>query len=416
MVAAAAACRPVAAALGDPPAHARTHAEELVGALGARFGPLRMDPAVVTARTKFAKGALAPSRMVNDTALWSAMFGDVRTLEIAGAGSAGDYHLRAVPDAPAPRAPGDYRRVNRLRRLGHDEYEWLITDELAIGSVRAADLGRALDVALAEIEREREPAIRAAYRQGMPRTTAALGRLFTLDSIRTTPARDGSTEALVVVSLHTRRLGKEFPRYAKYLDKYVSPAAYRITLRDETGARWWEARARDDRLTLQLRVRDGALAPLDGAPRRMPDVLHADVDFTAKALLFRVGVKRLRADVTLDRGPGGAGFVARFRREPEWVLPPLVERMIRSPLRRPFAGDGARFSYTVRDGGDGRGTITTREYGITVHESAIVRWFGRLGNAALSDFRKGAEREADIFIGQLWSAVRADLLELLPPG
>ena len=58
--------------------------------------------------------------------------------------------------------------------------------------------------------------------------------------------------------------------------------------------------------------------------------------------------------------------------------------------------------------------MVAREFELTVRESAIVRWFGSLGNAALSDFRQGAEREADRFVGELWSALRADVLALVP--
>ena len=69
--------------------------------------------------------------------------------------------------------------------------------------------------------------------------------------------------------------------------------------------------------------------------------------------------------------------------------------------------------YAVRDG-DGGATLAIRDYELAVQESAIVRWLGGLGNSALSDFRQGAEREADTFEGELWSAVRADALALIP--
>jgi hypothetical protein len=164
---------------------------------------------------------------------------------------------------------------------------------------------------------------------------------------------------------------------------------------------------------VRFRVAGGNLAPLDAPPRRIPERFHARIDATAKMFLFRVGVRQLVGDVTLTRAPDEAGFTVRFRREPDWVLPPLVARMLRSPLRRPFQGDGAMLAFGVRDG-DAGPTLAVRDYEVAVQESAIVRWLGGLGNSALSDFRQGAEREADAFEGEFWGAVRADVRALDP--
>lgn len=414
IVVGAAGCREAARALGPSPAAARENAGDLLGTLGARFGPNQIDPQYLALRMKFARGALAPSRLVSDSTAWTSVEGSARTLEVMGNHTPTGYRLGVRGDLPEPRVAGEYRRVTQLLSLGRSEYQWHVRDELAVGSTTTTDLGRALDVMLEEAERLDGPAIRASYREGMPRTTAALGRLFTLDSIATEKTGYDATEVTLLLSMHTRRLAEDFPAYAKYLDKYVSPVELEMSLFDDTGERWWTVSARDDRLRLRFRVKGAALAPLDGVPRRMPDRVHAQIDFTMKAMLFRVGVKRLLADVAIDRGERGAGFTARFTHEPEWILPPLVERMIRSPLRRPFAGEGARLTYSVHDGENGRATVAVRDYQLAVRESAIVRWFGKLGNSALSDFRAGAEREADAFVGELWRSVRADALALIP--
>ncbi|MDQ3698821.1 MAG: hypothetical protein M3373_12495, partial [Gemmatimonadota bacterium] len=349
--------------------------------------------------------------------LWTSANGvgaGTRTLEVAGGPDDGVYRLRVDAGVPEPRLTGEYRRLTTLRTLGDAEYEWHVRDELAIGAVRTRDLRRAVTAAFQGLERSREPAIRATYRAELPRTTAALGRLFTLDSMRTTPDGDGATGVTIAATMHVERLEREFPLYARYLEKYASPVAYRVLVYDDEGAPWWEAQAANDRLVIRFRVAGGSLAPLDGPPRPIPSALHAQVDFSAKVLLFRVGVRRLMADVSLTRLRDEAGFSARFRREPDWMFPPLVERMIRSPLRRPFQEDGATLTYSVSDRTDGATTLAVRDYRIAVRESAIVRWLGRLGNTALSDFRQGAEREADTFAGQLWSALRSDILALDP--
>jgi hypothetical protein len=399
--------------MGGAPAAAAENADHLLRALGGRFGPARLDSSYAELRPRFARGALVPSRLEKDSGAWTSIRDADRMLEIAGGYEGTGYRLAVRPDAPPPRLAGDYRRVNHLRTLAESEYEWRVRDELALGPMRTADMGRALTTIFRALERHDERAIRAAYRAGLPRATAAAGRLFTLDSMRVEPTAEGATEVTLALSMQVDRARGEFPSWAKYLDKYVSPMTFRLSVTDLTGARWWEARGEEERVRLRFRVRGGSLAPLDGPPRRIPDSLRARIDFSAKAMLFRVGVKRLAGDVVVWRGPAESGWTARFRREPEWQLPPLTERMLRGPLRRPFEGEGASLTYLLRDGADGAGTVAVREYRIAVRESAIVRFFGRLGNAALSDFRRGAEREADRFIGELWGALRTDLAALL---
>jgi hypothetical protein len=106
--------------------------------------------------------------------------------------------------------------------------------------------------------------------------------------------------------------------------------------------------------------------------------------------------------------------VARFRREPDWQLPPFVEQMLRTPLHRPFEGGGAVLTYAVRDSA-GAQTLATREIRLAVQESKIMRWIGGLGNSALNDFRDGAEEEFDRFNGETLRALHADLLTLTTP-
>lgn len=166
-------------------------------------------------------------------------------------------------------------------------------------------------------------------------------------------------------------------------------------------------RAGRERLTVRFRVADGALVPLTGPPRAVPATLRTRLDVIAKAGIFRVGMRGLVGDVALTREAHDLGFTARFRKEPDWILPPLVEQMINSPLKRPFAGDGVTLTYAIRDSA-GAPTVSDRSYRLVVQESAVLRFLGKLGNSALSDFRAGAEREADLFAAELWRAMRAD--------
>jgi hypothetical protein len=68
-------------------------------------------------------------------------------------------------------------------------------------------------------------------------------------------------------------------RFAKYLQKYVSPGVMRAVVRDRgtPAATWFVADARKDRIRLQFRSREGQLLPLGGGPARtMPDTLELE--------------------------------------------------------------------------------------------------------------------------------------------
>jgi hypothetical protein len=106
------------------------------------------------------------------------------------------------------------------------------------------------------------------------------------------------------------------------------------------------------------------------------------------------------------------GWSVRFRREPDWHFPLAVSRLLRAPLRRPFAGDGARVEYIVRDSVGGQ-TLLARNIHIVVQESAIVRWVGALGATAMDDLSLLAEQEKDRFIGDVFRALGEDVRGML---
>jgi len=155
-------------------------------------------------------------------------------------------------------------------------------------------------------------------------------------------------------------------------------------------------------------VHDGSLAPLTGAVARIPDQIHVRVDFSTRAWIFRVGASNAVADVQLVGAPHDKGFIATFTHEPDWQLPPLVERMLRAPLKRPFQEGGITLEEGVHDA-PGHETSLSSEYRFVLEESSIMRWLGRLGGSAMSDFQQGAEQEANVFIYQAFEAMRQDL-------
>jgi len=408
-----AACRAPAVALGTPAA-----SDQLLESLAARFGPHDRDARVDALRPRFAKSALVPSKLFHDNSAWTATSGNTRTLVLAGHGTPGRYTLVVSGDAPPPSDPAGYRRVMRLTQVGGDDYAWNVRDELAVGPITGDQLGAALTALFAAADHGADTAAtHAALHRDLPRTTAALGRAVSLDTLRLAPNRDGGTNVHLAGTIHADRLTNAFPRLAHYLSHYVSPTGGEILLFDDANRAWWDAAKRGDTWSLDLRVANGNLAPLRGPPIRMPERLHVRIDAATKTFIFHVGLANLIGDVTLERAPNEHAFTATFRKEPDWQLPPLVETMLKAPLQRPFQPPGASLTFDIRDGqGQDAPSVIFREYDLTVRESRIMRWLGGLGDAAVEDFRTGAEAEFDRFAGQTLSALRADVAQLTQTG
>jgi len=246
-----------------------------------------------------------------------------------------------------------------------------------------------------------------------------LGELFSLDTVRVAPLADGSAAVLVRFHMDPNRIAKTRPNFSKYLDKYVSPARYRLRLQDGGGATWLDASGSDNVFTLSYRVRDGQLVALTGIARRLPDTLQVNVDFSAKFMIFRVGVSRLIGDFAFVRSDEERGWAMHFRREPDWHFPLAVNHLISTSLRHPFEGEGITVRVSVRDhpgSHPGSQALLSRQAAVSVQESAIVRWLGGLGNSAMSDFAGRAEAEENRYVFDVLSALRADFVAALSVG
>ena len=374
---------------------------------------MQRTPKFAAARGKLGRYALSPSKLFGDTSVWTAAAGpSARVLELETRYAAGQYLFAPRAGARAPEQPGDARHVMRLTRQGDGVYQWATSVEYAVGQARAAAIADVFGAALSSMQR---PDLKGDTRAAFPRTSVALGRLFTLDSARSIPQPDGSSLVFLRVSLHSDRLKPAMPAFAQYVDKYVAPARYKIALADGRGGRWLDARADDNVLTFRLRTRGGQLVALEGAPRPMPDSLQLHVDAFAKFLMFEVGVTKMVADFVNLRGDHERGWSMRFRRPPDWHFPLGANHLIRSSLKRPFSGNGMLFRLAVRDADPRTGSTQTtlvRRLDVTVEESAIVRWLGGLGASAMSDFAGRAEVEENRFTADALQALRADVRAL----
>jgi hypothetical protein len=407
------ACREVAPAFGPNLPFARQNADEFFYSVGSRFTNIQRPPRIIHARQQFGHYALTPSGVYNDTTVWLAIGPDsARLFGDEGVFSVDHYIVSAKLATSPPDALTESREIVRLRRLSDNEYEWFTNVEVALGRIAAKNITDVLAAGLSAGEGRSSAAIRADYNASFPRTAAALGRLFTIDTLRATPDTDGATTFDIAIKLTPEILKATMPHYAAYIDKYISKGKYRITLTDKTGARWFDAWAANYYMHFKVRSKAGHFAPLEGAVRPMPEALTIRLDMSMKILVFTVGWTEMMGDFEVINTPHERGWSMRFAKEPDWHLPPTVGYLLKSPLRRPFQGQGIPLRVSIRDN-PGTQTILNRRGSLVVQESGILRFLNRLSGTAVGDFLGASEREANRFNADAFRALRIDVAEIL---
>jgi len=405
------ACRPGWDAFGSTPARAQANGVQFADALYRRYLIVERAPFYAAARAKLGKRALSPSAVFDDTTSWTSRPDERTRLLMAEGVATADGRYRFTPRASAafPDRLADARHLTQLTKLTKDgEYEWRTAVDFALGSMAPTDWGTGFRALLGSAEGRTDADLRADLRSTLPRTATALGRMFSLDTLRTQRQGDGTTAITIVTRLHPEWLKPKFPLYAKFVDKFVGPAAYHIVLRDTRGARWLDARAGDQALTIRLRVKDGGVVPLEGVARAMPDTLHLTMDASTKFSIFTVGMRGMKGTVVFLRSPAERGWALRFDDAPEWQLPLGATAMLKSPLRRPFEQGGVVGKVSFRIGAGGQ-TYITRDFRVAVQESAVTRFLGGFSGSAFSEFDGPAEREENRFNAELFQAMREDL-------
>ncbi len=406
-------CKAVTLAYGPDLATARSYADSFAAAVQARFTNVVRTPRFNHARVRIARYALAPSKLASDTSLWTSMrttaAGPARDVELVAGLVNGQFRFAERPSAPLPARTGDERHRMRLEKLTTDENDWIWRTEVdhAIGAMPPARLTDVFRALFASAERPANT-IRDDYRTAFPRTSRAVGRMFSIDSIDSDTQSDGSTLVALHILVSDDRLKATFPAFATFVRKYVEPARYRYRLTDRSGAEWFDAKAADRRLVLRFRSHRGELQPIFGATRRMPDSLQLHVDAMAKLGLFTVGVTKMQGEFVHVHAATERGWAMRFTKEPEWHLPLFTERMLNTPLKRPFEGGGIVFRLGLRSGPQGQ-TMLSRTFDVAIRESAIVRFLGNLGFTAMNDYAGPVELEEHRFIAEAMAALRADI-------
>ena len=186
----------------------------------------------------------------------------------------------------------------------------------------------------------------------------------------------------------------------------------RWQLTDRGGAPYLDCSAANGHIMLRVRTLGGTMIPIIGNGRPLPDSLALFGEFTMKVRHFTMGFHDYHAEFTIIRGDHERAWSIVTRREPAWVLPLITERLLRTSLRRPFQASGTLFRIGVRDDSAGGQSILHRRMHLEVQESTILRFVGRLGSIAASDYAGRAEREQNAFLREVFTALVADVRAL----
>jgi hypothetical protein len=131
-------------------------------------------------------------------------------------------------------------------------------------------------------------------------------------------------------------------------------------------------------------------------------------EFNVKIKIFHVGFHDLLMEMVNSSRDREHDWTFTARREPQWDLPFIVGRLIRAPLRRPFAGEGSLFRIGIRAGEGSTPNVIARQTRLYVQESAILNFLNSLSSTAAEDFGGAVEREENVWLRELFIAVRDD--------
>jgi hypothetical protein len=409
----ATACRSVPPQLGANTVQAGAAADGVFGGVATRFDRAYREPKVRTARSLISRAVLTPSRVFNDTTAWLWSPGpDVRVLTFRGIAEPGRYRFTANGDVSLPARPGEGRHDTRLRRIDDDEFEWTMAADYGIGATTPDAIARLPVAWIAAGEREDAGNVRIEIHSAFPRSTREWGRLFALHDLRSSRDASGAWRQRRVITINPSRVRQSYPAFGKWVKEHISPMRMRVRLHDG-GRTWFDFTLRNDTITIDTRSVDGRLRPLEGGDAPMPDTVTIEADFSTKVSIFRAGFRALRGDFVTVREPERRGWAMRWTREPEWDLPLFTERMIRTPLRRPFQGTGVQFRIVAARDTAAPQTYLARRLVAPVQESAIVRFIARLANAGVGDYVDGADSDTNKWISAAFAALRDDTRAIL---
>jgi hypothetical protein len=397
--------------LGPTPAVAESHANELFESIAARFDRVELEPKYEQSRLRLMQAALVPSRVFGDSSVWSLMpSATTRVLLVHGATDerTGRYRLETSASLTPITGGGDTRHTMQLRSMEPDVYRWDTNVDMGVGPISAAEVSNLFIALFRAAEGRTEAQVRDDYRTVFPRASAVFGHGFAIDSLHVAPAPGGGTSVSIAAGFHAETMRESYPALANYLEKYLGPAKYHFTLAGKDGTPLLDVVGRDRFMSVRYRIAEGRLAPLTGPIKPWSDTLRLTSDIKMKVKLFNVGFHQLVTDFVISNVGHERAISIIAQREPEWDLPLVTERLIRTPLHRPFLGQGSLFQLSVRDTAGGQ-TVFARRTRFDVQESTIARFLGSLAGRMMSDLDATVEAEEDRFLRDGFVAMQADL-------
>ena len=406
------ACADSVRAVADGPTDRATKVEEVSDAIAARFTTPERSGQFESMRRKLISGALHPSRVFSDTSLWTTTASPtMRSVWAHGSLTPRGYRFD-VAERGLLDGLGDTRHVITLRKNSDGDYQWTTGVDFAIGSIRARDVGAMIELLLTAGHGHDASALRGAALTAFPRTAAVMSKLFRIDSLFLRPGPQGTTLVKVVIGVHTETLRRTAPHFADYLAKYVESSKYRFLVTDKNLVPYFEAKGANKTLTMEYRVRADGMVSTLGPPRPMPDSLRLISDLNMRVKLFDVGWHELNTDFIIGRSERSRSWLFIARNEPQWDLPLITARLIRTPLRRPFQGNGSTFEVAIIDSAGGQ-TIMARRARLEVKESAIMRFLSSLVAKLFDDMDAAVEQEEADFVRELMGAFQQDSRAIL---
>ncbi|MGH7688847.1 MAG: hypothetical protein ACREN3_04510, partial [Gemmatimonadaceae bacterium] len=173
-------------------------------ALYERYANVHHEPRYQHARDRLASTVLVPSRIFDDTSVWTREPDPfTRQFELREhVTPAGITEQEVMDSVPWPERLGDAKHVVRLRKLGDDDYAWDTDVSIAFGPIDAHDVAEGIVGLLTSAGARSDSAIRADYLETFPHTSAVASQLFSMDSLLALPQPDGSELVTMHFSLH----------------------------------------------------------------------------------------------------------------------------------------------------------------------------------------------------------------------
>ncbi len=414
VVAGSSACHAAAPAFAGPGPGGVQRVQDAFTALYDRYGNVHHGPKYAYANDQLIRNALVPSHVFDDTAAWTAEPDSAtRILELSEFVNAqGVTEQDAMDSVPFPTALGEARHKVTLRRLGDHDYAWDTHADIAMGSIRAADVANGITALLTSAAGRNTAEIRADYLSASPHTAAVASQLFSLDSLYTVPRPDGSDVVHLHFTLHPQRLAARYPAFARYMQKYVDATDYELNIADHRGAVYFHAESHAGPVEVLARVRGHEFLPLVDGDQPLPDSLTLSGWFSTKVMVFTVGVKYFTSDLVLAGTDHTRSVTLRLHQEPLWNLPLAAAHFLSGPLKRPFEGRGMTYRVAIRDTA-GAQTILTRSSHVEVHEGGVIRFVGGLISRVLLEQEGSVEDQEFKFYGSAFVAMREDMTRLL---